>query len=126
MGKTSSDRTVVVELREKVNFLKATLFAKQSILDQFKLDLNEQTFIISNLGMKCKRIEREKAEMELDIMRKNDELEEKKLLLQVAEDTQTQITKECDRLRRRLTKYAGGSQYSYSKSQSRSGLPGLR
>merc|ERR1712228_2728 len=93
---------IVMELREKVNFLKATLFAKQSCLDRFKLDLNEQSFFIQNMSMKIKRMESEKQELEQQVLDKNDELDEKDILLQVAEGTKIELNKERSRLSHKL------------------------
>eukprot|EP01083_Nonionella_stella_P144694 452195_1 len=106
--------SVIMELREKVNFLKAKLLAKQSILDQLKLDLNEQTFIISNLSFKGKQLQKGKQKLENKLMGKNEELEETKLLLQVTEDTQMQIANECQRLQMKLKQLTAASSISVS------------
>lgn len=95
--------SLIMDLREKVNFLKATLYTKQSMLDKYKLDLDQKTFEISNLRLKVKNLEREKEKLEQELLQKNEDSEEKKLLLQVAEDTINQLTNESDRLRRKLT-----------------------
>jgi len=95
--------SLIMDLREKVNFLKATLFAKQSMLDRFKLDLSQREFEISNLSLKVKNLEREKEKLEQELLQKNEDSEEKGLQLQVAEDTINQLTNEKERLRRKLT-----------------------